>query len=83
MNDRGTPDEAPPLTSRGESFALGVAFEIAFWLVVGALWLAFSGGVVGAIVAVVGGGVVFLLIRAVVKRSENPIQRPVRDEWRP
>ena len=84
MIGRDAKDEAPQLTSKGESFVLGVALEVAFWLVVGLLWLAFSGGVVGAVIALVVGGSVFVLVRAVVKRSRNPIQSQApRDEWRP
>jgi hypothetical protein len=67
--------KAPPL-------ALGLAFEVLFWLAIGAVWLTLSGGYVGAAIAVVAGGCVIFLWRAVVKRSRNPIQaRESRSEW--
>jgi hypothetical protein len=73
---------APSLTTRGESFALGIAFEILFWIAIGVLWLAFSGGIVGAVTAIVVGGTVFVLWRAVAKRSRNPIQAgEARSKW--
>lgn len=76
------PQKAPPLTTRGEDFALGMAFEVLLWVAVGVLWLAFSGGVVGAVIAIVAGGAILLLWRAVIKRSRNPIQgRESRSEW--
>ena len=76
------PPKAPPLTTRGENFALGVAFEVLLWVAAGVLWLAFSGGVVGAVIAIVAGGAIVLLWRAVASRSRNPIQgRESRSEW--
>jgi hypothetical protein len=64
----------------GEQLALGVAAEFAFWCVMGILWLAFSGGVAGAIVAIILGVVISIVWRDVRRRSERPPQHTGHNE---
>ena len=83
MSERGRYNQEPPqIISRTESFVLGTAFEIAFWLAVGLLWLALDGGLIGAAVAIVLGGIVFFFWRALEERGTRPVnsQTP-RSKW--
>ena len=60
-----------PLGSRVSHFAF---LEFGLWLVVGLLWLAFEGGIVGLIVLATIALVVAFAWRDFARRAKSPIQ---------
>jgi membrane protein implicated in regulation of membrane protease activity len=68
-----------------KSFAASVGIlvigEIAFWAFVALLWAVFGGGETGFVVLAVVAGIVGLILRAVMRRSNNPTskERQARD----
>jgi len=75
--ERGNLDDVlPPERFDGTKFAHWTFVEFAFWIVVGLLWLAFEGGVVGLIITVAVALFVGIAWRDIARRSQNPIEEP-------
>ena len=68
------------LATLGKHIALGIGAEFVGWALIGIVWLAFSGGVFGAIVAIVLGVVISIVWRDVRLRRERPPQHMGQSE---